>query len=282
MNGFFSSVLSFLLGWVRAAAGWLWRLLGSESAGAAGRFLAGHWVQLALLLCAAGVAADLLVYFFRWRPDYVWATRLRRLRRRVTRREHAGPAAQEEAALFPQEGAQAVSPVAEAGVSPYARPAQSPDDPPVWDEPAPQADWSAQPGEYGAPRPEPVTYYHDVQAGFAPPVSPDQLYAPSPSLQAPLHPGLDERDFRRFGLQSGAKRDSAVVYAPAFRPFTAASEDSPAPAPGPLSRLAKRARSLVSAQDEDAPTVRDLQPTVDVTRAFHEPVYPQPMDHKEG
>lgn len=281
MSGFFSSLLSLLLGWIRAIANQLWHLISSENGGAVGRFLAGHWLWLAAFLCAAGIVVDLLVYFFRWRPDYVWATRLRRMRRRKSpsNTEAKSAAVYEAPAYVPaDEGAE---------VSPYAPPAQEMPEPPAWAEPQAPVDWSAQPGEYGTPRPEPITYYHDVQAGFAPSLPPEELYVPSPSYQAPLHPGLDEDAFRQsFGLQTDEEavqeRSAPVVYAPAFRPFTAVSEEAPAPAPGPLSRLARRARSLVSVEAEDAPTIHDLHSTVDVSQAFHAPVYPQPMDHKEG
>lgn len=277
MSGFFSSLLSLLLGWIRALANQLWHLASTERAGALGRFLAGHWLWLVAILCAAGVLMDLLVYFFRWRPDYVWATRLRRLRRRKPLPD------QEEESLPAYDGPN----VEGAEVSPYAPPVQSTPDFPAWSEPQAPVDWSDQPGEYGTPKPEPITYYHDVQAGFAPNIPPEELYVPSPSYQAPLHPGLDEDAFRQsFGLQTDEEavqeRRAPVVYAPAFRPFTAVNEEEPAPTPSTLSRLARRARSLVSVEAEDAPTIHDLHTTVDVSQAFHAPVYPQPMDHKEG
>lgn len=277
MSGFFSSLLSLLLGWIRAIANQLWHLLSSENGSAAGRFLADHWLWLAAFLCAAGIGIDLLVYFFRWRPDYVWATRLRRMRRRKPLPEQEEEGAYE-APAYTEESAE---------VSPYAPPAQGMPEPPAWAEPQAPVDWSAQPGEYGTPKPEPITYYHDVQAGFAPSIPPEELYVPSPSYQAPLHPGLDEDAFRQsFGLQTDEEaeqeRRAPVVYAPAFRPFTAVSEEKPAPTPGPLSLLARRARSLVSVEGEDAPTIHDLHSTVDVSQAFHAPVYPQPMEHKEG
>ena len=46
---------------------------------------------------------------------------------------------------------------------------------------------------------------------------------------------------------------------------------------------AKKARDLVGVDDEDhRPTIHDLQSTVDVTQAFHEPVYPRPRDQQGG
>lgn len=281
MSGFFSSLLSLLLGWIRAIANQLWHVISSENGSAAGRFLASHWLWLAVFLCAAGIVVDLLVYFFRWRPDYVWATRLRRMRRR---KSHP---AQEEESVPAYEAPVYVPADESAGVSPYAPPAQGAADSPEWAEPQTPVDWSAQPGEYGMPKPEPITYYHDVQAGFAPSIPPEELYVPSASYQAPLHPGLDEDAFRQsFGLQTDEEavqeRRAPVVYAPAFRPFTAVSEEAAVPAPSTLSRLARRARSLVSVEAEDAPTIHDLHTTVDVSQAFHAPVYPQPMEHKEG
>ena len=124
----------------------------------------------------------------------------------------------------------------------------------------------------------------------APPVPPEQLYAPSDSYQAPVHPGLNEDAFRQsFGLQTDEEamqeRAVPVVRAPAFRPFTVVEEAEESPkVSNPFARFARRARDLVGMQDEEnGPSIRDLQSTVDVSQAFHAPVYPQPLNHdREG
>ena len=58
---------------------------------------------------------------------------------------------------------------------------------------------------------------------------------------------------------------------------------APVQSGGALRRLAKRARDLMGVEDEQhRPTIHDLQSTVDVTQAFHEPVYPKRNDRQGG
>ena len=82
MNGFVHTILSFMLSWIRALISNLWSLINSEDGGHLLQFLSRSWWQIVLGLFVIGVAVDLIVYFFRWRPYYVWATKLRRLRRK--------------------------------------------------------------------------------------------------------------------------------------------------------------------------------------------------------
>lgn len=152
---------------------------------------------------------------------------------------------------------------------------------------------------FGAPRPEPIQSIRDMQAGFAPPKPPEELYAPPPAAEAsPVHPGLDAEAFReRLGLtqppplsptaeEEAPDRQAArpVMQPLVFRPFTMREGAQTSTSSGSaLKRLAKKARDLVGVDDEEhRPTIHDLQPTVDVTQAFHEPVYPQPRDQQGG
>ena len=51
---------------------------------------------------------------------------------------------------------------------------------------------------------------------------------------------------------------------------------APARSKGGLASFAKRARELVRVSDEDnQPTIRDLQPTANIKTAFHSPVLPK-------
>jgi len=118
-----------------------------------------------------------------------------------------------------------------------------------------------------------------VQAGFAPPPAPQQLFAPRE--QEPVHPGLDLETFQQnVGLGSPsepAPKNGAAKTRPDFAPFTATAPPTEdfAPKQRVLGSLAKKARTFVSGEDENDPrTIRDLQNTVDVTSAFHAPVYP--------
>ena len=86
MNGFVNTILTALLSWIRALISNLWTLLRSEDGGAFYRFLSAHWLTIVIILCVVCVIIDGIVYFFRWRPDLIWATNLRRIRRRKEQR----------------------------------------------------------------------------------------------------------------------------------------------------------------------------------------------------
>lgn len=374
MNGFANAILTLLLSWMRVLVNDLWRLLSSEDAGLFYRFLAANWKVIVLILCAGGFVIDRIIYLIRWRPYYVWSSRLGRLKRaRAARhgdvypKEDAIPPEEEPSAspdgqevLFPDDSAsyapgafdqaypqdfgatrayapaQDFAPSSQAPAmnqatvqyapleqgplyAPYSQPYQPPQDldpvfdeteerweegdalvRPLWDNPAEGMDSS-----FGAPRPEPIQSIRDMQAGFAPPRPPEELYAPPPAPPAPppaaearpVHPGLDAAEFReRLGLTQPTPLSSAeeenvdtpeaqpAMKPPVFHPFTMRTgAQAPTSGGSALRRLAKKARDLVGVDDEDhRPTIHDLQSTVDVTQAFHEPVYPRPRDQQGG
>lgn len=143
----------------------------------------------------------------------------------------------------------------------------------------------------GAYAPVSDQYQQDVNAGFARPIPPEQLYAqpqqayapaqPPAAETQPVHPGLDAEVFRRT-IGAGSSEESAP-YAEEplsiqFTPFTqqAEAEQSPKKKRNPFLNLMQ----LVG--DEAAkPSIRDLQSSVDVRDAFREPVYPQPLYRNE-
>ena len=307
MNGFTHAILSLMLSWIRALINNVWSLITSEDGGVIYQFLSRNWLRIVLALCAFGILADLIIYFFRWRPDYIWKSRWRRRARRSRTEFPEEPAdiPFEQPEPVPAAPTMAYAPVQQptAVYAPAAQPTRfyapvQDLEEPVFDEEdslwedggqLAASEWEPlQTPAFGSPRPEPIDHYHHVQAGFARPVAPEQLYAPSPSYQSSVHPGLDEDAFRQnIGLTNEADGPSEhavpVMRAPAFKPFTVVDE-TPVRAENPFARFAKRARTLVGMEDEDSgPTIRDLQSTVDVSQAFHAPVYPQPMNHhKEG
>ena len=81
MNTFANSLLSLLLSWMRSFFSGLLAFLNGGDGGFFA-WLGKHWVVLAVFLIAFGVAIDALIYLLRWRPQYVWRTRLRRVLRR--------------------------------------------------------------------------------------------------------------------------------------------------------------------------------------------------------
>lgn len=306
MNGFVNTLLSVTLSWIRALISHIWIMLTSEDGGALYRFLRANWLGIVVSLCVLCVLVDLIVYFFRWRPDYVWASGWRRMRR--GRRCEEARMQPQEALSYPAPEAAASAPTmayaplqaATTVYAPVSQPTQvwqnaqeleEPvfDDAALWENEDPmELDW--QPEEepsFGTPRPEPMTYFRDVQAGFAPAIPPEKLYTPSASYQpevepALVHPGLDEETFRHsVGLdESEAPPAAPVMRAPVFRPFTVTCEPEPVRPQGVFQRFAQKARGFI-AMDDEQKTIRDLQNSVDVSKAFHEPVYPQSFKHDE-
>ena len=307
MNGFVNTILSVMFSWIRALISNIWTVLSSEDGGALFQFLSSHWLTMVVVLCVVCVLVDGLVYFFRWRPDYVWASKWRRLRRRRSRRaeEAPGEPMQPQEAFYAYQPTQETAPaMAYAPLQPAAQPTQvwtahmqeAVEEPvfdeALWDsEELPEDDWQVDAPAYGAPQPEPLAYFRDVQAGFAPAIPPEQLYAPSSNYQpqpepeaAPVHPGLDEETVRQsMGLEeSGANPyASPVMRAPVFRPFTVTHEPEEPEVQTAFQRFAQRARDFMAMDESERKTIRDLQSNVDVSKAFHEPVYPQSYDRSK-
>ena len=80
MNGYLTSALSAMLGWVRGLASSVWQIISGENTGSLLRYIAEHWKGILLILCIVGVAADFVVYLLRWQPYKVWSSFLRRLK----------------------------------------------------------------------------------------------------------------------------------------------------------------------------------------------------------
>ena len=77
MNAFARGLFQLLVGWLRglsALTDGSWTQLDSLFS-----FLSGHWLGLVIGLAVLGTALDLAVWFFRWRPDRLWRSSLRRL-----------------------------------------------------------------------------------------------------------------------------------------------------------------------------------------------------------
>lgn len=79
MGNFANTMFSVLLGWVQRTAAWLWELIGSDGADGLLGWVLDNWLGLAIVLCLAGVAIDLVVYIVRWQPYRVWRSFLQRL-----------------------------------------------------------------------------------------------------------------------------------------------------------------------------------------------------------
>ena len=103
MTGYLTSVLTLLLGWMRGVASSIWKLINGESEGGFWAMLSENWKGILLILCLAGILIDLAVYLLRWRPDKVWVSFIRRVRRRANdRRAYRELQAQPETGAMPQ------------------------------------------------------------------------------------------------------------------------------------------------------------------------------------
>ena len=402
MNGFTNAILSVLLGWLRTLLNAIWGWFGTEGGGSVTEFFRNNWKILFVVLCVGGFVIDRMIYFIRWRPDFVWRSKRRHKKERRLHREqpvqtqgasylredfqpiddtaYAPPIAretfaqpmedayqnqqfaptafappvnartiQDETAVFvppahapmPQNAPSTFAPPAQ-GFAPmeslmdngaFAPPTANPNGyfapsdaaqppmtfaptmtydavrgmPPAPTEPLTEArfdepvSWEHEgfnpaqdvQGTFGAAQPEPTAYLRDVQAGYAPPPPPEELYRrPEPRSIPPVesvHPGLDLETFQQnFGITeetlSAQHPLSPAASFPDFKPYSEPSDDQGGDAPktGRWSSLAKRARTFVSGEDEQQPlTIRDLQATVDVKNAFHAPVYPKKNNESE-
>lgn len=74
------SLFTVLMSWVRALVTGLWALFSSDHTTIL-EFLGRHWVMIALVIIAAGLVIDWIIWLLRWQPYHLWAQRARRLLR---------------------------------------------------------------------------------------------------------------------------------------------------------------------------------------------------------
>lgn len=72
------SMFSVLMSWVRALVSGIWALFSSENTTVL-EFLGKNWMMIAVVIIAAGLVMDWLVWLIRWQPYHIWAQRIRRL-----------------------------------------------------------------------------------------------------------------------------------------------------------------------------------------------------------
>jgi len=71
MGNIANAVFQTLLGWIRTLAAEVWHTATTDSRTIL-EWISRNWIGAALILCAIGLAADLVVYLFRWQPYRVW------------------------------------------------------------------------------------------------------------------------------------------------------------------------------------------------------------------
>ena len=80
MGAWADSLFTVLMSWVRALVNGIWALFSSDHTTIL-EFLGKNWLVIAIVLIAAGLVIDWLVWLVRWQPYHLWARRLRRLLR---------------------------------------------------------------------------------------------------------------------------------------------------------------------------------------------------------
>ena len=294
MNGFSSGLLSILLGWLQTLLTNLWRLLDSEGGSSFVSFITANWPILFVICCIGGFVIDRIIYFFRWRPDYVWRTKWARLRQKndETIAEQYMPLA----AQTPPPQAKVFYP--------------EPDNPPFpqattimdefhFEQPAPahfhsdgftQASPVSMPVQTFAPQAQ----YHQnlTPQSIQQPTGVDVLSSPSPQTTSPIHPGIDLQTFHQnIGLADSTLLRDTFEAAPQEEPLVDFPDTTYVPyykeanatdhkRKGGLFSFAKKARDFVTLDDERPPSIRDMHAQVDMRSAFHPPVLPQ--QYNEG
>ena len=71
MGNIANAVFQTLLGWIRTLAAEVWHTATTDSRTIL-EWIGRNWIGAALILCAIGLTADLVVYLFRWQPYRVW------------------------------------------------------------------------------------------------------------------------------------------------------------------------------------------------------------------
>ena len=72
MGSFANSLFKFMLGWLQGAVSAVWSAFTNEEGNSLFNWIGRNWLLAAGILCVAGLAADLCVYLFRWKPFKVW------------------------------------------------------------------------------------------------------------------------------------------------------------------------------------------------------------------
>jgi len=99
MGAFADSLFGILMSWVRALVGGIWALFSSERTTIL-EFLGKNWIVLAVLMIAAGLVIDWLIWLIRWQPYHIWAMRVRKLLRIAPPEEEFGAYEEEDDSAY--------------------------------------------------------------------------------------------------------------------------------------------------------------------------------------
>ena len=88
MSSFSRSLANILFGWVSGVISKIWAMISTDSGTALIPWIGKKWILIVAALCLLGLAIDLIVYAFRWRPHKVWISAYNRLKNEL----HKDPA----------------------------------------------------------------------------------------------------------------------------------------------------------------------------------------------
>ena len=314
MNSFTNTILTILLGWLRTLLNVARDFVSSDASTGFFAFFRNNWRVLFLVLCLGGFALDKIVYLIRWRPSPIWLKRRRR-RNPPPREDYELPDFDEAAPAIPtaEYAPAANDPYTDpAPTMQYQIQSRQPD--PVF-EPAPEYPSYATPqyapeaGQNAYPEAETPLHWDESTQGhtFAPADDRQQRFAfgmapsfgsaqsePAYSYPRDNTPTFSPPQYAQ-DYNPGDYYPSQPVYddyeeeadftqqpvyqepTPFFRPFSDRGEQPYAPAKSRgFGAVAKRARNLMNSDEaSNSLSYQDLQPTVDVSKAFHSPVYPE-------
>ena len=74
-----NTLFQVMLGWIRSLSAEIWNTVSSPEGSTFFAWVGKHWIVLTVILCLLGLAADLIVYLFRWQPYRVWRSFFRRM-----------------------------------------------------------------------------------------------------------------------------------------------------------------------------------------------------------
>ena len=74
-----TAVMNLMLGWLKGVASWILGLfdMAGTSAFSPLKWLSDNWQLMLVVLLAAGIIIDVLVWLLRWRPHWVWFNKKR-------------------------------------------------------------------------------------------------------------------------------------------------------------------------------------------------------------
>lgn len=78
MGTFADSLFTVLMSWVRALVNAFWALFSSEHTTLL-EYLGKNWLMIAVVIIAAGLMIDWIIWLLRWQPYHLWAQRARKV-----------------------------------------------------------------------------------------------------------------------------------------------------------------------------------------------------------